>query len=71
LPDFLKVPMVAMISSPWFAVSITAPIAVSMAIEGPEAIDAASEGPQHSGGWRAAGFLASRGMGAAQGKKVG
>ena len=42
-----------------------------MAIEGPGAIDdALACEPEHSGGWRAGGFLVSRGMGAAQGKKV-
>ena len=42
-----------------------------MAIEGPGAIDdALACEPEHSGGWRAGGFLAARGMGVAQGKKV-
>jgi hypothetical protein len=37
----------------------------------PEAIDAApARGPKRSGGWRRGDFLASRGMGEAQGKKV-
>ena len=37
----------------------------------PEAIDAApARGPKRSGGWRRRDFLASRGMGEAQGKKV-
>ena len=42
-----------------------------MAICRPEAIDAApAGGPERSGGWRRDDFLASRGMGEAQGKKV-
>jgi hypothetical protein len=42
-----------------------------MAICRPEAIDAAPvHGPKQSGGWRRGDFLASRGMGVAQGKKV-
>ena len=42
-----------------------------MAIEGPGAIDdALACEPKHSGGWRSGGFLASRGMRVAQGKKV-
>jgi hypothetical protein len=42
-----------------------------MAICRPEAIDAAPvHGPEQSGGWRRGDFLASRGMGEAQGKKV-
>ena len=42
-----------------------------MAICRPEAIDAAPvHGPEQSGGWRRDDFLASRGMGEAQGKKV-
>ncbi|KAF0104031.1 MAG: hypothetical protein FD144_1960 [Rhodospirillaceae bacterium] len=42
-----------------------------MAICRPEAIDAAPAcGPEQSGGWRRDDFLASRGMGEAQGKKV-
>jgi hypothetical protein len=37
----------------------------------PEAIDdAPARGPKQSGGWRRSDFLASRGMGEAQGKKV-
>jgi hypothetical protein len=47
-----------------------ATIAVSMAIDRPQAIDDAPAGPELSGGWRRRGFLASRGMGEAQGKKV-
>src|SRR5579871_6656704 len=42
-----------------------------MAIDRPEAIDAApARRPERSGGWRPGDFLVSRGMGAAQGKKV-
>jgi len=42
-----------------------------MAICRPEAIDdAPARGPEQSGGWRRRDFLASRGMGEAQGKKV-
>ena len=42
-----------------------------MAICRPEAIDAAPvRGPEQSGGWRRDDFLAARGMGEAQGKKV-
>ena len=42
-----------------------------MAICRPEAIDdAPARGPEQSGGWRRGDFLASRGMGEAQGKKV-
>jgi len=48
-----------------------ATIAASMAICRPEAIDdAPARGPERSGGWRRWDFLASRGMGEAQGKKV-
>jgi hypothetical protein len=48
-----------------------ATIAVSMAIDRPETIGAASAcGPKRSGGCQAGNFLASRGMGEAQGKKV-
>src|ERR1700750_2463593 len=49
----------------------TATIAASMAIRRPKAIDDAPIlGPERSGGWRRRDFLASRGMGEAQGKKV-
>jgi hypothetical protein len=42
-----------------------------MAIGKPEAIDdAPARGPERSGGWRWCDFVASRGMGEAQGKKV-
>src|SRR5437867_1833924 len=42
-----------------------------MAIGKPKAIDdAPARGPEWSGGWRRRDFVASRGMGAAQGKKV-
>jgi hypothetical protein len=47
-----------------------ATIAVSMAIDRPQAIGDAPAGPERSGGWRRRDFLASRGMGEAQGKKV-
>jgi hypothetical protein len=47
-----------------------ATIAVLMATHGPETFDAASEGTKRSGGCQAGNFLASRGMGEAQGKKV-
>src|SRR5260370_41405087 len=47
-----------------------ATIAASMAICRPEVIDdAPARGPERSGGWRRSDFLASRGMGEAQGKK--
>jgi hypothetical protein len=53
------------------AVLEPATIAASMAICRPEAIDDAPlRGPERSGGWRRRDFLASRGMGEAQGKKV-
>jgi hypothetical protein len=48
-----------------------ATIAASMAVCRPKAIDDAPIfGPERSGGWRRRDFLASRGMGEAQGKKV-
>src|SRR5262245_15488184 len=69
LPDFLNEPMLAM--GRLLAVSSPATIAASRAICRPEAIDAAPAcGPEQSGGWRRDDFLASRGMGEAQGKKV-
>src|SRR3984893_2690275 len=69
LPDFLKEPMLAM--SLLLAGFEPATTAASMAIGRPEAIDdAPARGPERSGGWRRRDFLASRGMGEAQGKKV-
>src|SRR5215471_16521033 len=51
LPDFLKVPMVAISFSPWLFEPAT--IAASMAIDRPQAIDDAPAcGPEPSGGWR-------------------
>ena len=47
-----------------------ATIAASMAIYRPKTIGDAPEGPQRSGGRCRGDFLASRGMGVAQGKKV-
>src|SRR5262245_851797 len=68
-PDFLKVPMLAM--SLLLCCSSAATIAASMAICRPKAIDDAPVfGPERSGGRRGRDFLASRGMGEAQGKKV-
>src|SRR6202011_3068779 len=68
-PDFLKEPMFAM--SFLLAGFEPATTAASMAIGRPEAIDdAPARGPERSGGWRRRDFLASRGMGEAQGKKV-
>src|SRR5262249_43007605 len=55
--------------SPWLLEPAT--IAASMAIDRPQAIDDAPAcRTEHSGGWRRRDFLGSRGMGAAQGKKV-
>ncbi|AGK59788.1 hypothetical protein HYPDE_40598 [Hyphomicrobium denitrificans 1NES1] len=53
------------------AVFEPATTAASMAIDRPRTIDdAPARGPERSGGWRRRDFLASRGMGEAQGKKV-
>src|SRR3954454_14498015 len=59
LPVEVNVPMVAIVSFPWF--SRAAPIATSMAVVRPEAIDLHPEGRNE---WRAAGsdFLGPRGM---------
>lgn len=67
--DFLKEPMLAM--SLLLLCFEPATTAASMAICRPRTIgDAPARGPKRSGGRRCGDFLASRGMGAAQGKKV-
>src|SRR3546814_8356151 len=62
VPDFLKVPMVAMIVLPCTLFRART-IAASMAIDRPEAIDAApARRPERSGEWQPGDFLVSRGM---------
>jgi hypothetical protein len=69
LPTFLKEPMLAM--SLLLLCFEPATTAASMAMDRPRTIgDAPARGPERSGGRRRRDFLASRGMGVAQGKKV-
>src|ERR1700722_10877308 len=68
LPTFLNEPMVAM--SLLLLCFEPATTAASMAMDRPRTIDDAPAGPERSGGRCRSDFLASRGMGEAQGKKV-